>query len=58
MGAQLVKEASSKTADLAGDGTTTAIVLAECIFSLGVKNVIAGANPMDIKRGIDKALPQ
>ncbi len=56
MGAQLVKEAASKTADLAGDGTTTAIVLAESIFSLGVKNVIAGANPMDIKRGIDKAV--
>ncbi len=56
MGAQLVKEASSKTADLAGDGTTTAVVLAESIFSLGVKNVIAGANPMDVKRGIDKAV--
>lgn len=56
MGAQLVKEASSKTADLAGDGTTTAIVLAEAIFSLGVKNVIAGANPMGVKRGIDKSV--
>lgn len=56
IGAQLVKEASSKTADLAGDGTTTAIVLAEAIFSAGVKNVIAGANPMSLKRGIDKAV--
>lgn len=56
MGAQLVKEASSKTSDVAGDGTTTAIVLAEAIYSLGVKNVIAGANPMDVKRGIDKAV--
>jgi len=55
MGAQLVKEASSKTADLAGDGTTTAIVLAEAIFSLGIKNVIAGANPMSLKKGIDEA---
>ncbi|MGC1878945.1 MAG: chaperonin GroEL [Rhabdochlamydiaceae bacterium] len=56
MGAQLVKEASSKTSDVAGDGTTTAIVLAEAIYSFGVKNVIAGANPMSIKRGIDKAV--
>jgi chaperonin GroEL len=56
MGAQLVKEASSKTSDVAGDGTTTAIVLAEAIYSSGVKNVIAGANPMSIKRGIDKAV--
>ena len=56
MGAQLVKEASSKTSDLAGDGTTTAIVLAEAIFSYGVKNVIAGANPMGVKRGIDQAV--
>jgi chaperonin GroEL len=56
MGAQLVKEASSKTSDLAGDGTTTAIVLAESIFAAGVKNVIAGANPMSVKRGIDKAV--
>jgi chaperonin GroEL len=55
MGAQLVKEASSKTADFAGDGTTTAIVLAEAIYSAGVKNVIAGANPMSVKRGIEKA---
>ncbi|NNM43693.1 MAG: chaperonin GroEL [Chlamydiae bacterium] len=56
MGAQLVKEASSKTSDVAGDGTTTAIVLAEEIYSLGVKNVIAGANPMSIKKGIEKAV--
>src|SRR3984957_2322791 len=56
MGAQLVKEASSKTSDVAGDGTTTAIVLAEAIYSFGVKNVIAGANPMSVKKGIDKAV--
>jgi chaperonin GroEL len=56
MGAQLVKEAASKAADMAGDGTTTAIVLAESIFVEGVKNVSAGANPMDVKRGIDKAV--
>jgi chaperonin GroEL len=56
MGAQLVKEASSKTADIAGDGTTTAIVLADAIFSEGVKNVIAGAAPIDVKRGIDKGV--
>jgi chaperonin GroEL len=56
MGAQLVKEASSKTSDVAGDGTTTAIVLAEAIYSAGVKNVIAGANPMGVKRGIEKAV--
>ncbi|NDD59020.1 MAG: chaperonin GroEL [Chlamydiae bacterium] len=56
IGAQLVKEASSKTSDVAGDGTTTAIVLAEAIFSTGLKNVIAGANPMSVKRGIDKAV--
>ena len=56
MGAQLVKEASSKTADVAGDGTTTAIVLAEAIYCEGCKNVIAGANPMSVKRGIDKAV--
>jgi len=56
MGAQLVKEAASKASDAAGDGTTTAIVLAEAIFSEGVKNVSAGANPMDVKRGIDKAV--
>lgn len=56
MGAQLVKEASSKTSDVAGDGTTTAIVLAEAIYSAGIKNVMAGANPMSVKRGIDKAV--
>jgi len=56
MGAQLVKEVASKTADLAGDGTTTATVLAQAIISTGLKNVTAGANPMDLKRGIDKAV--
>ncbi|MBE6337979.1 MAG: chaperonin GroEL [Lentimicrobiaceae bacterium] len=56
MGAQLVKEVASKTNDLAGDGTTTATVLAQAIVSAGLKNVIAGANPMDLKRGIDKAV--
>ncbi len=56
MGAQLVKEAASKTSDLAGDGTTTAIVLAESIYQSGVKLVIAGANPMSVKRGIDKSV--
>lgn len=56
MGAQLVKEASKKTADIAGDGTTTAIVLSEAIFSEGVKNVIAGSDPMSLKRGIDKTV--
>jgi chaperonin GroEL len=56
MGAQVVKEVASKTSDLAGDGTTTAIVLAEAMFSEGVKNVTAGANPMSIKRGMDKAV--
>ncbi|MEL6536243.1 MAG: chaperonin GroEL [Bacteroidota bacterium] len=56
MGAQLVKEVASKTADSAGDGTTTATVLAQAIFSHGIKNVAAGANPMDLKRGIDKAI--
>jgi chaperonin GroEL len=55
MGAQLVKEASSKTADVAGDGTTTAIVVAEAIYTEGLKSVIAGANPLAVKRGIDKA---
>ena len=55
MGAQLVKEVASKTADQAGDGTTTATVLAQAIFGVGIKNVAAGANPMDLKRGIDKA---
>jgi chaperonin GroEL len=55
MGAQMVKEVASKTADVAGDGTTTATVLAQAIISEGMKNVAAGANPMDLKRGIDKA---
>ncbi len=56
MGAQLVKEVASKTADDAGDGTTTATVLTQAIFTQGLKNVAAGANPMDLKRGIDKAV--
>jgi len=56
IGAQLVKEVASKTADQAGDGTTTATVLAQEIFTLGIKNVAAGANPMDLKRGIDDAV--
>ncbi|MFO8068335.1 MAG: chaperonin GroEL [Bacteroidales bacterium] len=55
MGAQMLKEVASKTADIAGDGTTTATVLAQSIFNSGLKNVAAGANPMDLKRGIDKA---
>jgi len=58
MGAQMVKEVASKTSDIAGDGTTTATVLAQSIVSEGLKNVTAGANPMDIKRGIDKAVAQ
>ncbi len=56
MGAQLVKEVASKTADSAGDGTTTATVLAQAIYGHGIKNVAAGANPMDLRRGIDKAV--
>ena len=56
MGAQMVKEVASKTADVAGDGTTTATVLAQAIITAGLKNVAAGANPMDLKRGIDKAV--
>jgi len=56
MGAQMVKEVASKTADIAGDGTTTATVLAQAIVATGLKNVAAGANPMDLKRGIDKAV--
>jgi len=55
MGAQMVREVASKTSDVAGDGTTTATVLAEAIYREGLKNVTAGANPMDLKRGIDKA---
>src|SRR2546429_1947388 len=56
MGAQLVREVASKTSDVAGDGTTTATVLAQAIFREGVKTVAAGANPMALKRGIDKAV--
>jgi chaperonin GroEL len=56
MGAQMVKEVASKTSDLAGDGTTTATVLAQAIFREGLKNVTAGANPMELKRGIEKAV--
>lgn len=56
MGAQMVKEVASKTADVAGDGTTTATVLAQAIVTAGLKNVAAGANPMDLKRGIDKGV--
>ena len=55
-GAQLVKSVASKTGDDAGDGTTTATVLAQSIVNVGIKNVTAGANPMDLKRGIDKAV--
>ncbi|MBS0603954.1 MAG: chaperonin GroEL [Verrucomicrobia bacterium] len=58
MGAQMVKEVASKTADKAGDGTTTATVLAEAIYSEGLRNVAAGANPMEIKRGIEKAVKE
>ena len=58
MGAQMVKEVASKTADIAGDGTTTATVLAQSIISEGLKMVAAGSNPMDLKRGIDKAVAQ
>ena len=56
MGAQLVNQVASKTSDTAGDGTTTAIVLAEAIYTAGMKNVVAGANPMGLKRGIDQAV--
>src|SRR5512141_707502 len=56
MGAQLVREVASKTSDVAGDGTTTATVLAHAIYSGGIKHVVAGSNPMDIKRGIEKAV--
>lgn len=58
MGAQMVKEVASKTADDAGDGTTTATLLAQSIVEVGIKNVTAGANPMDLKRGIDLAVKQ
>jgi chaperonin GroEL len=58
LGAQMVKEVASKTADIAGDGTTTATVLAQAIIGAGLKNVAAGANPMDLKRGIDKAVAE
>src|ERR1700754_1040373 len=56
MGAQMVREVASKTSDIAGDGTTTATVLAQAIFREGAKNVTAGANPMEVKRGIEKAV--
>src|SRR3954449_8777053 len=56
MGAQMVKEVASKTSDVAGDGTTTATILAQAIYREGVKAVTAGANPMQVKRGIDKAV--
>ena len=56
MGAQMVREVASKTSDIAGDGTTTATVLAQAIYREGVKNVAAGANPMELKRGIEKAV--
>src|SRR5574337_856699 len=56
MGAQMIKEVASKTSDVAGDGTTTATVLAQAIFREGLKNVTAGANPMGLKRGIDNAV--
>jgi chaperonin GroEL len=56
MGAQMVKEVASKTGDDAGDGTTTATVLAQSIINVGLKNVTAGANPMELKRGIEKAV--
>src|SRR4030043_256526 len=56
MGAQMVKEVATKTSDLAGDGTTTATILAQAIFREGLKNVTAGANPMELKRGIEKAV--
>ena len=56
LGAQMVKEVASKTADIAGDGTTTATVLAQALVTAGLKNVAAGSNPIDLKRGIDKAV--
>src|SRR5512139_1939142 len=56
MGAQMVREVASKTSDIAGDGTTTATVLAQAIYREGARNVVAGANPMELKRGIEKAV--
>src|SRR5213595_432698 len=56
LGAQMIKEVAAKTSDVAGDGTTTATVLAQAIFRAGLKNVTAGANPMGLKRGIDQAV--
>ena len=56
MGAQMLKEVASKTADVAGDGTTTATVLAYSIYKEGIKHIVAGSNPMDVKRGIEKAV--
>src|SRR3970282_2679575 len=56
MGAQMVKEVANKTAEKAGDGTTTATVLAEAIYSEGLRNVTAGANPIEVKRGVEKAV--
>src|SRR6187431_3711090 len=56
MGAQMVREVASKTSDIAGDGTTTATVLAQAIYREGIKNVTAGGNPMELKRGIDAAV--
>src|SRR5213594_3158940 len=56
LGARMVREVASKTSDVAGDGTTTATVLAQCLFREGIKNVTAGANPMELKKGIDKAV--
>src|SRR5688500_8180994 len=56
LGARMVREVASKTSDVAGDGTTTATVLAQAIFREGIKNVTAGGNPMEIKRGIDRAV--
>src|SRR5688572_2690134 len=56
LGARMVREVASKTSDVAGDGTTTATVLAQAIFREGIKNVTAGGNPMDLKRGIDRAV--
>jgi len=58
IGAQMVKEVASKTSDVAGDGTTTATIMAESIFDEGLKNITAGANPMQVKRGIEKGVEQ